>query len=320
VLKLATAAPKDPRQAVDQLPDELRGMAMNFAERLQYKQYMSSMRAHLGSLGQAMDARVETEDVKRLRELRSKEYVRIVEAMDKAKSDVELWNVLQKELFEKGDKLFTNELMAEVTPSKASKKSKKKRGKDKANAEKSEGKIESSQTPPPEGTASEETAAKSREFTDFEVIGPNYSRILVSAVQKLRLNFHGSLFPFVILSEIKRLGPRSYALGTSTKLFNELITLSWFLYGDCYRVIAFLEEMENSSIDFDWETQELLRDIRRAGKRVRGSRKHILREAGHLDYFSEGFKKIATWRDFIKSRLEVETLRQANEQISGLGG
>src|ERR1700753_1311736 len=55
---------KDPRDVIDELPEEIQGMAMDFAERLRYKQYTAELRATLGEQDEAMNAETETVKVK----------------------------------------------------------------------------------------------------------------------------------------------------------------------------------------------------------------------------------------------------------------
>jgi hypothetical protein len=303
---------KDTRNVIDELPEELQGMAMDFAERLRYKQYMAELRAALGEQEEALNAEAETDKVKQLRQLRVQEHDRILSLLNKAKSDSGLWEVLQKELFSKIQAINLDD--QQLNPGSKKKKRKIKGKWVKVTASESM----TSQTSSDKVEKVEDGCSKS-EFSDFEVLGPNYSRLVLSAVSQLRTHFPSSQFPFTIFAEIKRLGLQSYALGTSTRLFNEVISASWTHHGDFHRVASLLEEMERTGMDFDWETLEIVREIRRAGYKARSSWNDIVREVAHLDFFSDGYQKISKWRDFIKSRLEAETLRHANEEISTLG-
>ena len=302
---------KDTRNVIDELPEELQGMAMDFAERLRYKQYMAELRAALGEQEETLNAEAETDKVKQLRQLRVQEHDRILSMLNKAKSDSGVWEVLQKELFSKIQAINLDD--QQLNPGSKKKKRKIKGKWVKVTASESM----TSQSSSDKVEKVEDGSSKSQ-FSDFEVLGPNYSRLILSAVRQLRTHFPSSQFPFTIFAEIKRLGLQSYALGTSTRLFNEVISGSWTHHGDFYRVASLLEEMERTGIDFDWETLDIVREIRRAGYKARSSRNDIVREVAHLDFFSDGYQKISKWRDFIKSRLEAETLRHANEEISTL--
>src|ERR1700760_721909 len=270
-------------------------MAMDFAERLRYKQYTAELRATLGEQDETMNAETETVKVKRLRQLRVQEHDRILSLLNKAKSDMALWEVLHRELFSKiqAINLTDQQLNSE------SKNKKKKIGRKKVKGAVPE--PTTSHTSSDRVEKLEDSSSKS-EFSDFEVLGPNYSRLMRSAVRQLRTHFPSSQFPFTILAEIKRLGLQSYALGASTRLFNEVISASWAHSGDFNRVSSLLEEMERTGIDFDWETLEIVRAVRRTGSKARSSRNDVVREVAYLDLLTDGYKKIVMWRNFIKTR------------------
>ncbi|KAL0254931.1 hypothetical protein SLS55_009455 [Diplodia seriata] len=225
----------------------------------------------------------ETEDTLLKKAQRREQFERVEILMRAAKSDVELWNVLDAEVFSTIRRL---DLDASRGPSGQS-----------------------------EGTEQVEQVDaqdKADPSSSLEIIGPNYPSLLLVAMRQLRVDFPGSTLALALLPAVKSLGRGSYALGASTELYNELLAMTWLTYSDFQGLDDLLQEMENGGIDFDGNTLDLLDHIKRnaldaqMGRRGEGASAVL-----EMDRFRRGINRLQRWRDAIRLRMEDEAIRQA---------
>ncbi|KAB2579883.1 hypothetical protein BFW01_g5427 [Lasiodiplodia theobromae] len=228
----------------------------------------------------------EEEDTLLRKAQRREQFERIEQLMKAAKSDVELWNVLETEVLSVIRRL---DLDAPRPP----------RG-------------QSEETERDEQT---ESQGKADPSSELEIIGPNYPSLMLVAMRQLRVDFPGSTLGLALLPAIKNLGRGSYALGASTELYNELLAMTWLTYSDFQGLDDLLQEMENGGIDFDANTLDLLDSIKRnaldARSRRLGDGASAILE---MDRFKRGIKRLQRWRDAIRLRMEAEAIRQAKER------
>ncbi|KAI1338144.1 hypothetical protein F5Y15DRAFT_133119 [Xylariaceae sp. FL0016] len=91
------------------------------------------------------------------------------------------------------------------------------------------------------------------------VHGPLYPAYLLLALRKFGTGFHApSPLAFSLLPRIKQLGLASYVLGVSTAFYNELLDLTWTRRGDLSGMLDLLEEMRHCGLYFDAKTASLL--------------------------------------------------------------
>ncbi|GKU02972.1 unnamed protein product [Fusarium langsethiae] len=163
-------------------------------------------------------------------DLRGKERERVMNLMKKCNSDVELWDIMEKEVFSLPEKLGIVEV-----PKTA------KRGRKPKNA-------------PAER---EEKAATEEEKPIMDVHGYLYSDFLTYGLNQLDSAFpKPSLLAFNILPRIKELGLSSYVLGVSSSLFIKLAEIHWERYGDAESACDALDEMKPLGI-FPTETEKI---------------------------------------------------------------
>lgn len=290
-------------ELAEKLPEGLKEMASTFAQKMRYRKYLEEVRSR--SLDD--DSLRETDKMIGLRKLRDSEYDRVVQKMSEAKTDYALWLVLQDEVFAK---IRSIDAPSTQSTSSIKKKNRLKQKKDDAK----EGTASSSKKPAKK-TASLDVVVS--DFSTIEIVGPNYSKLLIAALNEFSSAFPTSRFPFAILPEIKALGPQSYALAANADLYNKLLQMMWEVHGQYQPVTELLEEMERVGIDFNWVTLEIIRLIAIAGMKAGGSSHDIVRTVYHMQYFTDGLERIKTWRDFIRNRLETAVVREVNEQITG---
>jgi hypothetical protein len=261
-------------------------------------------------------------DVSHLQEQQAeqeKQFEDIKTLLESAKTDVELWSALDTHLFQKIIQLDLDSktapmaskqavaeanITAEADKTKLTKSAKKRLKRDKATATKK---------PPSPRIASPPSS-------ELVILGTNYPILLVVAMQLLRTNFATSQLPFSILPSVKRIGRSSYALGASTPLYNELISLTWRTYSDFTRINELLQEMDNGGLEFDEDTLKILDEIRVEGKDIRKGKYGANRKAvWETDMMQGGWRKVIAWIPVVKEVLAEGAEREARgEEFEGL--
>jgi Mtf2 family len=236
-----------------------------------------------------------TGDNDSLEALQEQQYNRVEGLLCAAKTDVELWNVLEREVFS---------IIRELDLDGAA-----------ANTEmKGKGaKRNSRRATPILKPTTENICEEIDHASGLAIIGPNYPSFLVIAVRQLRQEFPSSSLSLTILPTVKDLGRGSYVLGASTVLYNELISLAWLTYADFECIEELLQDMDNSGVDFDGNTLELLESIHdEARKACMGRFGATVAAVWEMDRFTDGWRKLERWRDIIKGRMQAEAIRKAN--------
>ncbi|KAI1117699.1 hypothetical protein F5Y14DRAFT_401562 [Nemania sp. NC0429] len=200
---------------------------------------------------------------------RQPERTRIEGLITSAASDFELWDVLEKEVFQMPARLGIMKAAAQSDDPDPSAKPKK-RGRKSASKSQSPGQtshdpdanLETSgvdaSPASPDNTPNAAEPAK----LSLYVHGPLYPAYLLLALRQLDTAFAvPSPLVFSILPRIKELGLESYVLGVSTPFFNELLNIYWTRRGDLSGVLNLLEEMRHCGIYFDNRTASILNQM-----------------------------------------------------------
>ncbi|KAJ2902888.1 uncharacterized protein MKZ38_010699 [Zalerion maritima] len=231
-----------------------------------------------GSVQGEMERTAAFERALQLEELRREERSKVEVLMKEASSDVDLWNVMEKEVFSMigkmklDDQEVQGQLMVDATkgdpfaaespssPSSSSSSSsvtlmgksgtKKKRSKRKTKDKLVE-------------MAGTEDGGNSRAGAmSIRVHGPLYPSYILLGLKLLDTHFaRSSPLALTILPRVKELGLASYVLGVSTPFYNHLIQIYWSRYGDAGGVLNLLEEMRTTGHFFDETTLNLLHHI-----------------------------------------------------------
>lgn len=178
-------------------------------------------------------------------------YSKVEKRMKAAKSDVELWKIMEEEVFSMIDnmKLGDQHLPKAGTEGVASaeipsiRKSKRK-----------------------DGSADVEEASNNskKPSLSVRVHGPLYPAYLLAGMRLLNTQFaRSSPLTLAVLPRIKELGLASYVLGVSTPFYNELMKIQWERYGDVSAVFNLLDETRVAGLSTDEDTRKLLRDIQK---------------------------------------------------------
>lgn len=206
--------------------------------------------------------------------LRREERSRVDAKMRAAKSDFELWDVLEAEVFPLVRKFGLDE-DASKTESSSSK-----RGGKRKRADKSE--------------------------LPLHIYGPLYPAYLLNALALFDTHFaRSSPLALHILPRVKELGPASYVLGVSTPFYNELARVLWNRYGDPTAVFNLLEEMRVVGLYCDEGTRQVVLQIEQFLASVgQGHWGPFLRELASLpEYEFAVLPRIRHWMMTIQSHI-----------------
>lgn len=161
---------------------------------------------------------------------RRAERLRVRNLMEAARTDAELWDVMESDVFTLVKRLgLESELEIKALRGKRGKRVK--------------GNEHSSPLNP-------------------ETYGPIYPMLLFEGVHLLNTKFpRPSPYIFHVLPRVKDLGLMSYVLGVSTSFYNQLMSIVWERYGDATGVLNYMEEMRHAGLFFDQQSQKILRSI-----------------------------------------------------------
>jgi hypothetical protein len=194
----------------------------------------------------------ETQITDELEHLRQPERERVEKLMRSAKTDFELWHVMDKHVFSLVGKLDTHRLYTTTQPQK-------RRGRKAKQQALAEG-LE----------PTDSSNINSAGVSSLHLLGPLYPSHLLLGLRLLDRSF-AKPSPLVlnILPRIKALGLISQVLGASAAFYNELIRIVWNRHDDFRGALALLEEMEQAGLDLDGNTLDVVGDIKRMQSRVR---------------------------------------------------
>ncbi|KAH7410229.1 hypothetical protein DE146DRAFT_342610 [Phaeosphaeria sp. MPI-PUGE-AT-0046c] len=235
-------------------------------------------------------------DKERMKKLRIEERERIDRLLKHAQTDRELWQILNREVFNQLRKLNLDE---PDTPQKAKQRSKQSTNDPKV-------RIKRSPPVPPKNLST---------TAEAQALFANYPHHLVTTLHALRIHFPRSPLPHSILPTIKALGRSSYALGATTQLYRHLIRTAWVQQSSYSLVDKLLTDMETNIVDFDMGILEVLdgmireHDLARAGRLGRE-----LEIVSGMEMWGEGIEKIREWRGAVARSLGVQEERVAAVQ------
>jgi len=163
-------------------------------------------------------------------ELRHQEQGRVESRMSGAKTDFELWDIIEEEVFSMVEKL----------------------GIDSGQRSKRKARRHSRKT----------TAPSENEELGMDVYGPLYPSLLLSGLHRLDEAFaRPSPLALAMLPRIKQLGLASYVLGATTPFYNSLMAILWHRYHNVAAVISLWDEMHHAGLSYD---QASLRTLEQA--------------------------------------------------------
>ncbi len=222
--------------------------------------------------------------------LRREERNRVEAKMSAAKTDFELWDVLEAEVFPMVGKLGIDEDPATPTPSTPTARAG--RGTSKRAAA-----AAASTTPPKRDRKNK---------LPLHIYGPLYPRYLLHALRLFDTQFaRSSPLALHLLPRVRELGPASYVLGVSTPFYNELARLLWNRYGDPAAVFNLLEEMRVAGLYCDEGTRGVVLSIEHFFASVgHGKWGPFLRELASLpEYEYAVLPRVKYWMSMVNNHI-----------------
>jgi hypothetical protein len=254
-------------------------------------QNVQSRQAKKGEEESRLGPEQETQFLSKADVIRQREYKRVEKLILEANTDAELWDIMEKEVFTVIRALGLGEEEPADTRPDAS----------------------SHEQP---ATFKDLMAAAPIEPSDhLHILGPNYPSILVLAMRQLRHEFPSSSLPLAVLPAMKALGRDAFVLGASTVLYNELIVFVWQKHADLHAICDLLQEMDNGVVDFDENTLDILDSIMlQVEQASKGRFGPAFKVMWNMDIFRRGAQKLTEWRGVVRTRMEADALRRANER------
>ena len=209
--------------------------------------------------------KIGSDDVSNLASAHAEYRMKVDHMLGNAQTDIEIWQILENEVFS-----LVHELNARIKKAeKSNKKSKSQK------ATKSQTEVTSSSSPPPSSEGKQEETQKSAAGKTTAIRQPlpstslpptvllsilqtEYPKYLYQALRILRKSFPGSTFALHALPTVRRLGPISHVLGASTALYNETLLVMWSQEGDLNAMADLLDEMRKLGVESDQVTLALL--------------------------------------------------------------
>ena len=223
--------------------------------------------------------------------------------LEKAETDVEIWRVLEEEVFSTVVR-FQEQLKAEEDKDRAAKKAAKKKRKGETARE-----IDAEVTEP-------EALSKAEKLDEqvplLAILETNYADHCLYALRQLRKYFRNSPYALTLLPKIKSLGPISYVLGTSTDLYNELMFIKWREYSDLHGISELGTEMRNRGLAVNQLTLEVLRAVLLLSKQgAKGKHGEVVREWWDLQGSVAGVAKVSglygrLWSDYLEKQAQAD--------------
>lgn len=158
---------------------------------------------------------------------------RVESMMKDAKTDFELWDIMEKEVFSMVEKLGVE------SAQRSGRKSKK------------------------QGRKAGATATANEDELGMDVYGSLYPSLLLSGLRLLDQSFaNPSPLALSVLPRIKQLGLTSYVLGATTPFYNSLMGILWHRYHNVAAVISLWDEMHHAGLSYDSESLRTLEEAR----------------------------------------------------------
>jgi hypothetical protein len=238
-------------------------------------------------------------DEQQLEALREPECTRVEGLMKNAKTDLELWDVMEKEVFPLIAKLGLEDASSSesaVVPKGVE--SKKKREK-KTNTEEVPEEVQQPEL--------NQLMKAEHEVSPLSIYGPLYPSYLLLGLRLLDRGFaKPSPLALALLPRIKSFGFISHVLGASTQFYNELLRIYHYRQDDFRGMLDLLTEMEDSALDVDDETLGIVLDVIKAQRFIQlGAKGSAIKALWRMPEFAH--HRFIDWRDSIHRAIYERT-------------
>ena len=202
----------------------------------------------LDKAGWGKPGKIGSDDVSDLAEAHRQHRTKIERMLQGAETDLEVWQVLEKEVFS-----LVHELNARIEATE--------KGKRKRKGPRSRNNYSLS-TNGEEGMISM-TPASLQPTVLLSILQTEYPQYLLHACRLRRQAYPSSPYSLNFLPAVRRLGPVSYVLGASTALFNENLLLLWNQESNLRAMADLLDEMDKQGVESNEITIKFLKGVLR---------------------------------------------------------
>ncbi|KAL8677334.1 MAG: hypothetical protein Q9186_006224 [Xanthomendoza sp. 1 TL-2023] len=216
------------------------------------RNFRSALEAFAGTGKRTMDMSIwrSDENFKKIQASIVENNRRVTKRINQAKTDAEIWNVLETEVFSLIQQYESQRKEAEEReePQQAKRKGGRVSKADKEAAAAAE--------------KSQSLRAREKSFREAEIQGilsSNYGDYCLAALRRLRRAYPTSPYSMNLLPTVKRLGSISHVLAASVDLYNEVLFLLWSEYSDLHGMADLIIEMGNQGIESNETTLRILR-------------------------------------------------------------
>ena len=238
--------------------------------------------------------------------------------LDKTNSDLEIWRVLENEVFnlitqlDEHNKIVEKASNGQVLDAAKARKAEAE-GKDIADV-----KLEKGDLTPKETKLSKLTFTKAIPINNLLIIlNRNYAEYCLFALRLFRRNYPTSSYATHVFATMKGRGPISYVLGASSEIYNEVLFLKWTQHSDLHAVADLMEEMLNQGIEGTEGTVALMKGIAQQRRsEMRNYMGPVVKEWWHMRGNVEGWRRLCSLYDRIQSELADKGAKRADEMRS----
>lgn len=272
--------------------------------------------------GITLGEEVETEEERARLETACDDHSTLVMGMlDSAKSDVEIWQVLDKEVFSLMTQLDENTKLVDRAKKDMALRAAKVRKAETQGKDVADVKLEKRDLTKREISSAKLTYTEAIPInTLLSILHRNYADYCLTALRLFRKKYPTSFYAPHVLSTIKQRGPISYVLGVSTEIYNETLFLKWTQYSDLHGMADMMEEMLNQGIEGNEVTIALIKGMaeqRRMGKReFMGP---VVKEWWSMRGTVEGWRRVRILFERIESEIAEREAVVGHEAEGGEG-
>ena len=265
----------------------------------------------------------ETEEERARHEIACDDHRKLVMAMlDSAKSDVDIWQILEKEVFSLITQLDEHLKLVERAKKEETLHAAKVRKAEAEGIDVADVKLEKRDLTKKEMSTMKLTQTKAIPIDSLlSIVHRNYADYCLDALRLLRRNYPTSPYAPHVLSTIKQRGPISYVLGISTEIYNEILFLQWTQYSDLHGMADTMEEMINQGIESNEVTIALIKGIAR---QRRGARRNLsgpmMKEWWYMRGIGDGWTRVHNLFGRIMSELDQKEALLVDEAESDEDG
>ena len=242
-----------------------------------------------------------------VRKARYSDLERVSSLLEAAKTDEEVWRVIEKEAFSRVREM---NLQLKEEEKKKKKTAAKPKGKRKSKREEKQQDSSTLVT----NTSPTTVHEKPSEVSPLEILQTNYALHCLRAIRLFRQHFPASPFAMALLPQIKSLGPISYILGASTEFYNEMLYIRYKHHLDPNGVVDLIDEMIDQGIGTDKLTWALLQDGHRYhNKAMRNDFGPMVQGLTQLQGFRTGWSRWEEVRKRVRQENEMARQRKLEE-------